>query len=491
MQFVSLSFLIFVFGTIFVYYLIPKKIRYVWLLLASLLFYFEVSRQFLVLLIIISLITYGAGLFISGKRKDGAAASKICLIISIVVLAGTLGFFKYTGFLLDTVDSVRVFFGREAVEKVFDIIVPVGISFYIFQAIGYIADCYKGVITAEKNPAKVMLFISFFPQITSGPIERAGNMIPQYSEPKSFDYDRMRDALLLILWGYFQKIILADRLAVIVNTIYSSYEQYPSTILFMGTVFYTMEIYCDFAGYSNIAIGIAKVMGIDIMENFTQPYLSCSISEFWRRWHISLSSWLRDYIYIPLGGNRKGKARKIINLLIVFAISGLWHGAAWTFVIWGLLHGLYQVFGIILKPARDKIKEIFKVDENSFSHKLLCIIVTFMLVNIGWVFFRAPHFEGAIYILKNMWKPSLWVLTDKSLYNLGLSEPDVRLMFAGLLLLLAVDILNYRGIYLREFITRQSLWLRWIIYIAAVVFVVTCGIWGPGYDASTFIYSSF
>jgi D-alanyl-lipoteichoic acid acyltransferase DltB (MBOAT superfamily) len=325
----------------------------------------------------------------------------------------------------------------------------------------------------------------------SGPIERAGNMLPQFKAPSDFDYDRMRDALLLMLWGYFQKMVIADRLSVVVNSIYSGYEKYPGTVLFLGTVFYTFEIYCDFAGYSNIAIGSAKLMGIDIMQNFRQPYLAGTIAEFWRKWHISLSSWLKDYIYIPLGGNRKGYVRKLVNLMIVFAISGLWHGAAWTFVIWGLLHGAYQILGIVLKPIRDNIVKVLKVERDSFSHRLFKIAVTFMLVNIGWIFFRAPSFGTAWHFLANMWKPTLWVLFDGTLFNLGLSAADMRLLILSLILLVVVDELNEKGISISKHITEQSLPFRWLVYIAAIVFVVTCGIWGPGYDAASFIYSSF
>ncbi len=487
MQFVSLTFLVFLLVTVSIYFVIPKKVRYIWLLLASAVFYFMAADKLLILLAAVCLVTYVAGILMD--KSEGS--KKPILITGIVLLVGTLGFFKYTGFLLDTIKNIQGFFGAGEGETVFEIVIPVGISFYIFQAIGYLVDCYRRTIQAEKNPLKLSLFISFFPQITSGPIERAGNMIPQYSNPKDFDYDRMRDGLLLMMWGYFQKMIIADRLATIVKTVYSSYENYSGTVLFLATVFYTIEIYCDFAGYSNIAIGSAKIMGIDIMQNFRQPYLAGSIAEFWRRWHISLSSWLRDYIYIPLGGNRKGQTRKLVNILIVFAISGLWHGAAWTFVVWGLLHGLYQVVGALLKPVRDRFVEVLRIERESSIHKAVKIFVTFMLVNIGWVFFRAADFKEALYFIGHMWKPSLWVLFDGTLFTLGLTAPEVRLLIVSIILLVIVDILNNKGISVSKAITTQKLPVRWVIYIAAVVFIVTCGVWGPGYDAASFIYSNF
>ena len=495
MQLVSLSFLIFVFVAITVYFLAPGKVKCLWLLAASCFFYYRLSGKLLILLVAVSLVTYVAGLLMGdadGVDKESEKKKrKGIMVAGVVILVLLLGFFKYTGFMLDTVKSLQAFLGLEQSGLVVSIALPVGISFYVFQAIGYIVDCYKGKIAVEKNYIKLALFISFFPNVMSGPIERAGNMLPQFSEPKAFSYDKMRDGLLLMLWGYFQKIIIADRLSVIVNSVYDSYESYSGTILFIAAVFYTFEIYCDFAGYSNIAVGASRIMGIDIMQNFRQPYLSTSIPEFWRKWHISLSSWLRDYLYIPLGGNRKGYARKLLNIMIVFAVSGLWHGAAWTFVVWGLLHGLYQVVGSIAGPSRDKLVEALKIDRQSFSHILLKTVVTFMLVNIGWVFFRAPSFSAAAHVLVHMWKPMFWVLTDGTLFTLGLSAADVRLLVLSLIALLVVDILNARGIVIRDLITKQSLWLRWVVYIAAFIFVVTCGIWGPGYDAASFIYSSF
>lgn len=489
MQFVSLKFLCFLFAVIAVNFILPKKIRYIWLLAASFTFYFMASDKLLILLVTVTLITYLSGRLI--EKYKGEKKAKTVLVCTIVLLVGILGYFKYTGFLLDTVKSIQGLLKLPESELVLEILLPVGISFYLFQAIGYLADVYMGRIEAEKNYLMLALFISFFPQITSGPIERAGNMLPQYKAPASFSYDAMRDGLLLMMWGYFQKMILADRLSVLVNTVYASPKSFGGTTVFLATVFYTFEIYCDFAGYSNIAVGSARIMGIKLINNFEHPYLTGSIAEFWRKWHISLSTWLKDYIYIPLGGNRKGFTRKLINIMIVFAVSGLWHGAAWTFVVWGLLHGLYQVIGILLKPVRDKVVEVLHVDREGFSHRLFKIVVTFLLVNLGWVFFRADTFAKAMLVIKKSFSPTPWVLVDGTLFNLGLSEPDVRLLFMGLILLIVVDICNAKNIVVRNVLTKQSLPLRWFVYICAVVFIVTCGIWGPGYDAASFIYSSF
>ncbi len=491
MQFVSIEFFAFLFISILGYFVIPKKVKYIWLLICSWCFYFYASKALLLLLIGVTLLAYASGRLLDKDNTSAKVSKKAVLIISIVLMVGLLLYFKYTGFLLHTVSRFQVLLGLPDSMPVVNIILPLGISFYLFQAIGYIIDCYKGTIKAEKNYLYVALFISFFPQIMAGPIERAGNMIPQYKEPKSFSYDGMRDGLLLMLWGYFQKIIIADRLSIVVGNVYDNIDSYAGTTILVATICYTLQIYCDFAGYSNIAIGSAKIMGINLMQNFKHPYLSGSIAQFWRNWHISLSSWFRDYLYIPLGGNRKGNARKLINIMIVFAVSGLWHGAAWTFVIWGLLHGLYQVIGSLLMPVRNKLVSTFNIDRNSFSHKLFKILFTFMLVNIGWVFFRADTFVLAVDILKKMWGFAPWVLVDGTLFKLGLSAADIYLLIAALIILLIVDICNLKGIILRDQIYKQSLWLRWIIYITAAIVVITCGIWGPGYDAASFIYSSF
>ena len=490
MQFVSLEFLIFILSACLITCIIPQKYRYIWFLAASWGFYYKLNGKFLILLVIVTVVAYVAGRAVGGENGD-RSKKKAVLVSSITILVLMLGYFKYTGFLMDTVRSIQSFFKLSETAPVLNIILPAGISFYLFQAIGYIADCYMGKIEPENNYLRLATFISFFPQISAGPIERASNMLPQYMSPKKVSMDDIKDAALLILWGYFQKIIIADRLVTVVNSVYANYEQKDGGVLFLATLCYTLQIYCDFAGYSNIAIGTAKLMGIKLMDNFKNPYLSESVAEFWRRWHISLSTWFRDYIYIPLGGNRKGLTRKLINLMIVFAVSGLWHGAAWTFVVWGLIHGLFQVAGILLKPLRDKLVDVFNIDRESFSHKFVKIFVTFMLVNIGRVFFRAESFAQAAFILKNMWKISPWIITDGTLISLGLSAPDVYLLIGSLIVLFIVDVCNYRGIIVRENINKQGLWMRWVIYIVAAVFVITCGVWGPGYDASSFIYSSF
>ncbi len=490
MDFVSLHFLAFVLTAVVVQYVIPRRYRYLWMLLISWAFYWIAGGWYLILLIAVSVWTYLMGRLIGGSGISGKG-KKWGLFAAVSVLLLLLGYFKYTGMLWDTALRFGAFLGLSAESRVLHIVLPLGLSFYLFQAIGYLIDCYRGKVEPERNFCILALFIGSFCQIVSGPIERAGNMLRQYREPERFDPERLRDALLLILWGYFQKIVIADRLSVIVNSVYGDPGRYAGTIVFLATVCYTMEIYCDFAGYSNIAIGIADLMGIRLMKNFDSPYLSLSVGEFWRRWHISLSSWFRDYLYIPLGGNRRGTARKMINVLIVFALSGLWHGSSWTFMLWGLYHGMLQVAGMLLKPVRDRVVTSLRIRREVWSHLFLKGIATFLFVNIGWILFRAESLSQSVTIFLSMWKPTPWVLMDGSLFQLGLAEADIRLLLFSLLVLGIVDVCNKRQIVVREVLGKQGIWIRWACYIAAILFVITCGVWGPGYDATSFIYSGF
>lgn len=485
MQFTSFEFLIFLPIVVAVNFIIPRKFKYIWLFITSLCFFATVDVKSTAVLIGVILITYFLGRAIEGA-KENPGKKKHLLMLSMVLTVGFLLYVRFVEFLASRMKDVTpddppsvLFFST------------VGISFYMLKAISYLVDIYREDLVAEKNFVKYALYISFFPQITSGPIERAKNLLPQFAYPVSVDFDRLRDGLLQILWGYFLKLVLADRMGIFVKEIFDGGYLQPGTITFIGTLFYTFEIYCDFGGYSHMAIGIARILGIDSMSNFDSPYLAQSIPEFWRRWHISLSSFLKDYVYIPLGGNRKGQGRKYLNILIVFAISGIWHGAGLTFIIWGLLHGVYQVVGYLLKPVRDKLVDIFKVNRNAFSHQALRTIITFLLVNFAWVFFRAFSVERAMGIIAKSFEFTPWVLTDGTLFSYGLNEANMLLIVAGLALLVIVDVLNYKGVVVREKILSQGIWLRWAIVIAAILVILVCGIWGPGYDASSFIYEQF
>ena len=295
-----------------------------------------------------------------------------------------------------------------------------------------------------------------------------------------------------MLWGYFLKIVLADRIAIFVDTVYGDYTKYSGWYLVVATMLFAVQIYCDFAGYSTIAMGSAKILGIELMENFNAPYLSTSVAEFWRNWHISLTSWFKDYLYIPLGGSRKGKLRKYINKLIVFLVSGLWHGAQFSYIAWGGINGLYQVTGEILQPVRDKLVNLLHLNRESLGHKLIHIAGTFILVDFSWIFFRANHFSDALRIIKSILAAgNRWILFDGSLYKCGLDRKNFQLMLVGIGILLFADYFKHKGIKIRDIIIRQDYWFRWAFIAVSIAAILTVGIWGPNYNAANFIYFQF
>ena len=414
------------------------------------------------------------------------------MAVSFALNLAILFYFKYTNFALSIAGFVLAKVGFSVTIPRFDILLPVGISFYTFQALSYTMDVYRDDIYAEKNFLRYALFVSFFPQLVAGPIERSGNLLKQLSKAKKFDFEMAREGLLLMLWGYFLKIVLADRIAIFVDTVYNDYTTYAGYYLVVATILFAVQIYCDFAGYSVIAMGAAKILGINLMENFDAPYLSTSVAGFWRKWHISLTSWFKDYLYIPLGGSRKGKLRKYLNKMIVFLVSGLWHGASMSFVIWGGLNGAYQVIGELLMPVRDKMVKLLHLNRNSFGHKLACVIGTFALVDFSWIFFRASSTTEAVQILHYMFNvKNPWILFDGSLYKCGLNLKNYWVMIFGIGVLLFADCMKYKGVKLRNFIIEQDYWARWLVIDAAIIILLIFGIWGSTYDVSNFIYFQF
>lgn len=343
MLFNSYEFLIFFPIVTLIYFLIPHKARYIWLLIASYFFYMCWNAKYALILLFSTIVTYVAGLLISkaNKIKDDKKRTKykkIFVALSFIINLSILFLFKYFDFAINNINNILGQLNIQLLNPKFDLILPVGISFYIFQALGYTIDVYRQDVKTEKNFLKYALFVSFFPQLVAGPIERSKNLLEQMYEEHYFNAQRVKDGLLLMIWGGFQKIVIADRIAIVVDTIFNNFPQYGGMYIIIAAILFAFQIYCDFSGYSIIAVGAAKVMGFRLMENFNAPYFSMSVSEFWRRWHISLSTWFKDYLYIPLGGNRKGKIRKYINIMIVFLVSGLWHGASWNYIIWGGLN---------------------------------------------------------------------------------------------------------------------------------------------------------
>ncbi len=498
MLFNSLDFLIFFPIVLLVYFIIPKRVKYIWLLIASYYFYMCWNAKYAILILISTIITYVSGLLLENVKNKTIIESKkniqkkLIVAVSFLSNLGILFYFKYINFTLDVVKDILATVNVDLNIPVFDILLPVGISFYTFQALSYTMDVYRDEIYAEKNFFRYALFVSFFPQLVAGPIERSKNLLKQLAVPKQFDYDKAREGILLMLWGFFLKIVLADRIAIFVDTVYGDYLSYPGVYLMVATILFAIQIYCDFSGYSVIAMGAAKILGIELMENFDAPYLSTSVAEFWRKWHISLTSWFKDYLYIPLGGSRKGKFRKYLNKLIVFLVSGLWHGANLSYVVWGGINGIYQIIGEMTLPFREKIRQILRLNKDTISFKIAQGIITFALVDFTWIFFRASNIEESIDIIKSIvstYNP--WILFDGSLYTCGLDNKNFGLMLIGVVILLFADYCKLKKIQIRQVILKQDYWFRILFFALSVLLILLFGKWGPTFDKANFIYFQF
>jgi len=418
---------------------------------------------------------------------------KLFLSLCIVINIGILFIFKYYNLFTNSfVWIAEKLLHTQLIPPSSSLLLPVGISFYTFQALSYSIDVYRGTVEPEKSIFKYALFVSFFPQLVAGPIERSENLLHQFDEVHIFDPEKAKHGLELMLWGYFEKLVIADRMAIFVNQIYSHYEGYGFYEILLATFGFTFQLYCDFSGYSHIAIGAAEVLGFSLCDNFRQPLFATSISDLWRRWHISLSTWFKDYIYIPLGGSKRGKWRKYINLLITFTLSGLWHGASWSYVVWGGLHGIYQITGDLIKNRRKKLEDFLNISRDCLSYRVFSIITTFLLFSFSLIFFRASTSKDAINIIRQMkstYNP--WVLFDQSLYNCGLDRINVLILLAAILILLIVDVLHERKYKIRDFIDRQNTPARLLIYYLAVMIILVFGVYGSKFDINKFIYFQF
>ncbi len=497
MMFNSLQFLIFFPLVVLTYYIIPNKYRIIFLLIASYYFYMCWNPTYALLMAFSSLVTYLSGILI-GKDKaahpDKKNAGSKWVAVSFAINLSILFFFKYFNFIVtDLISGIGAVFPELGLGTVrLSIVLPVGISFYTFQALSYTVDVYRGDVKIERNILRYFVFVSFFPQLVAGPIERSSNLLGQFYEKHRFHFTQVRDGLLLMLWGYFQKLVIADRVAIAVNQVFNHYTHYNGGQLFVAAIFFAFEIYCDFGGYSNIAIGAAQVMGFRLMKNFDTPYLARSVAEFWRRWHISLSTWFRDYLYIPLGGSRCSKKRRYFNLMMVFLTSGLWHGAGWNFLLWGGLNGVFQIIGMELKPIKEKIYTLFSIDTKTFSHKLLQIITTFLLVDFTWIFFCASDVRTAFGFIGRMFSTFSFVpFFDGSMFKMRLSALEFWIAILAIGVLLAVDLMHYNGMELRKGLQKQGFWFRWLLYLLGIFSVLIFGVYGPGFEASQFIYFQF
>lgn len=486
MLFNSIDFAIF-FPIVFtIYWALAKNItsRNTLILLSSYVFYGWWDWRFLFLIIISSAVDFFVGKYIH-KTKNRNKRKQL-LLISLLVNLGFLFYFKYTNFFIETfVDSFRLF-GNKIEVSTLNIILPVGISFYTFQTLSYTIDIYRKTLKPTKNWLSFFTFVAFFPQLVAGPIERASHLLPQFFVVHKFNYYQVRSGLLLMAFGLFKKMVVADRIAILVNEVYNNPIGYSGTDYLVATFFFAFQIYCDFSGYSDIAIGISRTMGFDLMKNFDSPYLSKSITEFWRRWHISLSTWFRDYVYIPLGGSRNGKYKTYLNLFIVFLVSGLWHGAALTFVIWGSIHGVIIVIEKVFEKQRKSFYKRINLKKRSFVNKIIFIPMIFIIVSIAWIFFRANNLTDAILILRGIIK--LDINTD-NIFDLGLVKNEFYLTIVLILILIFIEWSNKKLNYI-SFISRQKQTVRWLIYVFIINSIIILGVYGSG-TPKDFIYFQF
>ncbi len=495
LSFTSMEFMIFFPIVSILYYLIPHKRRWIWLLIASYYFYMSWNPKYAILMGTSTIITYLSGLLIEkadkiSDKKQAVRLKKWWVFLSFFSNLAILFLFKYYNFFGNVFTRIFSYFHVTIHVPSLDLLLPVGISFYTFQALSYTVDVYRKDIKAEKNLGKYALFVSFFPQLVAGPIEKSKDLLYQFDEEHFFDYNKVKNGLLLMLWGLFQKMVVSDRLAKVVDTVYNAPNKYKGFAIVIATILFAFQIYCDFSAYSDIARGAAEVMGFRLSKNFDAPYLSKSTKEFWRRWHITLGAWFKDYLYIPLGGNRCSKPRYYFNTMVVFIVSGLWHGAAANFVIWGTLHGIYRVTGEMLKPVKKSVIKKLKININTFSHKLFQVLITFILVDFAWIFFRANSFTDATTLIKNMFYFNPWIFTDGTIYKLGLSHKEFFIAMLGLFIVMLKDILG-RRINFRIAFSKQSIVFRWFVYFSAIVFIMIFGIYGHGYEAKQFIYFQF
>ena len=497
MLFNSIDFLLFFPLVTVVYFLLPHRVRWVWLLVTSYFFYMCWNPKYVVLIALSTVVTWLSGLLIgrAGRvpaPRRRALLRRLWVALSFVINLAVLFFFKYFGFFWENLAALAGLAGITLRQPGFDLLLPVGISFYSFQALGYTVDVYRGELPPERNLFRYALFVSFFPQLVAGPIERSRNLLTQLYGRHDFDPDRVRDGLLLMLWGMFEKVVVADRIAYLVTHVFDRYQELPGVASVLAVLLFGVQLYCDFAGYSDIARGAAEVLGFRLMVNFRQPYFARSTQDFWRRWHISLSSWFRDYLYIPLGGSRKGTARKYWNLLAVQLTSGLWHGANWTYVVWGGLNGLYQIAGAALAPWRERICSRLHIRRESAPVRVLSAVFVLLLYDFSLLFLRAPSLRPALSMGKRvLLHLEPFALRGDALYTIGLAEPQFHVLLWALAALLIGDLLKERLGEVRPYLARLPLPVRWVVYLVGLFVVLLFGMYGPGFSEAQFIYFQF
>ena len=476
MIFNSIQFVIFFIVVTSLYFSLPHNKRWLLLLISSCYFYMAFVPIYILILGFTIVIDYFAGILIenaAGKKR------KLYLLLSLVANIGVLAVFKYWNFIAENFSYLLKGFGLDSPLPYLSILLPIGLSFHTFQAMSYTIEVYRGHQKAERHFGIYSLYVMFYPQLVAGPIERPQNLLHQFREEHHFEYERVVEGLKEMLWGFVKKLVIADRLSLYVNSVYNNADHHSGLSLILATIFFAFQIYCDFSGYSNIAIGAAKVMGFKLMTNFNRPYFSRSIAEFWKRWHISLSTWFRDYLYITLGGNKVSIPRWYFNLFFVFLISGLWHGANWTFIIWGALNGFYLVFALVTQGARDKINEITGLTRLPLLHRWIQIIITFMLTCFAWVFFRANSLDDALLIIRKMatFKGPIWFENGSMLMY----------SFGAIFLLLAVEAKQEYFKASFSLMNNKNWVIRNAVYALLIILILLIGV----FDGGQFIYFQF
>jgi len=479
MLFNSLAYVGFLIIVFTLYWIIPDRFRWILIVIASYFFYMCSGPKYGLIIFGVTTVSYLSGRLL--EKQENKRKRKAILSLTVIVCMGVLFFFKYFNFAAKNIIDLINLFGVKQDYVTFNIILPVGISFYTFQTMSYVIDVYKGDTKVEHHFGKYMAFVSFFPQLVAGPIERSNNLIPQINAVHRFNYDQAISGVKLMLWGYFKKLAIADVVSVYVKEVFNDPHNFTGFALTLASVFFALQIYCDFSGYSDIAIGTAKLFGFELMTNFRSPYLSRSVKEFWSRWHISLSTWFRDYVYIPLGGNRVSKVRHYINLMITFLASGLWHGANWTFVAWGGIHGLAQVIENIIFKKKNR-------DEHPKVIQVLEIIAVFVFAVFAWVFFVAHSFSDAVYVISHSFNGITAPLQylKNGYVDVTLTDNIKISLIVCIAVLAAYDIISQKD-KIRDKLANNKI-VQWIFYIVISLMIILMAQKGV---AAEFIYFQF
>lgn len=479
MTYISMSYYLLVLVVLVLYYFFPIRHRWIALLVGNIAFYFLYFRTGSLIFGVTIIVSYIAGIYIHrfrGKKRKLALLLSLLLVISPWVLTK----------IVNSIPEVTL------KEEPISWIIPIGISFYTLQLIAYLVDVYNDKIIPERNIARFALFVSFFPQLIQGPIPRYGQLHEQLITGHELEERNIVKGFCYIIWGFFLKLVIADKAGIIVNTVYDNYSAYSGVYIWIASILYSVQLYTDFMACSTLAQGVARMFGIEMINNFARPYFAVSIKDFWHRWHISLSSWLKDYIYIPLGGNRSGTIKKYVFIIITFIVSGIWHGVGYKYLAWGGMHAFYQITGDLTYKTRERLYAFLKISPESWEKKTLKQIGTFLLVNWAWIIFRADSLWLGLSMIKHMlveYNP--WILFNDQIFTLGLCWKEVLILFFSIALLWKVGACHEKGISISERIMAQRLIIRWCIFMAAIIGIMIFGTYGYEFNAQEFIYGGF